>query len=158
VLERLGGFDEVLRAGADADLCQRALAGGAQYAGEEAMASFHAVEERGLVGRLRDSRHLGELAVLLGRHPGLRDHLFARIFWSDAHAYAVLGACGLGAVRRRPVAMLLAAPWLYRRRPRRGRPHRRRRQLLALPAWALIDLVESAVLARAAIRHRTVVL
>jgi hypothetical protein len=54
--------------------------------------------------------------------------------------------------------MLLAAPWLYRRRPRRGRPHRRRRQLLALPAWALIDLVESAVLARAAIRHRTVVL
>jgi Glycosyl transferase family 2 len=158
LVESLGAFVEDWLVGEDTDLNLRALAAGASYVGDPAMLTRHAVEEGSLLAAVRGSGRWGDLAQLLGRHPELREHLFLGTFWSDAHAWLLLAAAGLAAGRRAPAALALAIPWIACRPARGGGWRGLLRHALELPGWALIDLAEIAVLARAGRRHGVLVL
>jgi GT2 family glycosyltransferase len=158
LLEQLGGFREGWLVGEDTDLLLRALATGASYVGDAAMATNHAIEEGTLLDWIRGAGRWRDLPELAALHPEFRELLFARVFWKDAHAWLLLAAGGVLATRRRPIAAALVLPYMAARPWRGGGVRGRLRHLLELPGWALIDLAEIAVLARASIRVGTPVL
>jgi glycosyltransferase involved in cell wall biosynthesis len=163
LLERLGGFAEDMRTGEDAELAQRAARAGAPIVGDARMRTYHAVDEGGIVAALRGVPRWGDLALLIARHPGLRAHLFLRVFWKREHALLGLALAGGGLARRpgaaRLAGIVIVAPWALARSNHHGPGIRgRARQILALPGWAVLDLAEIAVLARASARHRTLIM
>jgi GT2 family glycosyltransferase len=158
LVRRLGGFAEDLWIGEDTDLCLRARGAGARYVGDRSIATRHAVEEGRLLDWIRAAPRWADEPRLVARHPGLREHLFARVFWKDSHGWLPVALIGLALARRRPLALALVVPWVRTRPFRGGGLRGRLRHLAELPGYALIDLAETAVLARASVRHRTVVL
>ena len=158
LLDRLGGFEESWLVGEDTDLNRRALRTGASYVGDLGMPTHHAVEEGWLPDWLRGAGRWRDLTRLFGRHPDLRRYLFARIFWKDTHGLLLLGLAGLPLARRRPAALALLLPWATARPVRGGGFRGALRQVLELPGWALIDLTEMGVLARASARERVLIL
>jgi GT2 family glycosyltransferase len=158
LLDRLGGFDEDWRVAEDTDLNRRALATGAAYVGDPVMSTYHCIEEGTLLDWLRGAARWSDLARLVRRHPDIRRHLFARFFWKDTHALVLLAGAGLVFARRRPMTLALVLPWAAARPVRGGGPRGALRHLLELPGWALIDLAELAVLARASLHHRALIL
>jgi GT2 family glycosyltransferase len=157
LIERLGGFDESVYTGEDADLCARALAVGASFVGEPRMLTYHAVEEGFLLDWVRDAARWGDLALLVKRHPQLRSAFPLRFFWRPSHIWmlAALGAACL--TRRKLLWAPLAARWALEHRFSAG-THGRLRRLAALPGWALIDLAEIVSLARGSARHHSIFL
>lgn len=163
LLERVGGFDErrPLTTGEDSDLLRRAIKSGAAHVGAPEVLTYHAVEARTLLGRIRLAGRWGDLPELVRRHPEFRRQQPLRIFWKPSHPRMLLAAAGVGvaAVRREPWWALLAVPWVRLRWPRHGRrPRGVIRSLSELPGRAAIDAAEIAVLARGSIRHRTLFL
>ena len=163
LLERLGGFDEAapMAVGEDTDLLQRARKAGAPYVGAPEMLTYHAVEARTLLGRMRFAARWGGLAELVRRHPELRREQPLRMFWKPTHPWLLFGAAGLLAavLRREPLWALLVVPWARERWPWHGY-HARGviRSLSELPALAAIDATEVAALARGSVRHRSLFL
>jgi GT2 family glycosyltransferase len=157
LVERLGGFDEAVMTGEDADLCARARAVGASFLGDSGMLTYHAVEEGSLLDWVLDAGRWGDLALLVKRHPELRSYFPRRYFWRPSHMwmFATLGAFCL--TRRSVVWGPLAARWALEHRFHAG-THGRWRRLAALPGWAIIDLAEMAALARGSARHRSLLL
>lgn len=157
LLERLDGFDEgfgLRPAGEDTDLAWRALAAGAaaEFAGDALV--HHAVVELGYAGMLRDGTRWGACARLFARRPEARAILYHGVFWNVWHYLLVRSA----------VALLLAPPWL---RAILVRPHldalRRRARGAGAGGWAvpyllIYDAVETAAMARGALRSRAPVL
>jgi glycosyltransferase involved in cell wall biosynthesis len=143
VLERLEGFAEHLPApaGEDTDLWLRAQEAGTPVAAAPEALVWHAVTVLGLLAALRGMGRWQHVAYVVRRHPAIRRELALGVFWKPAHAWLVLALAGLGLSRRRPVAAVLAAPWLWsaRRSPRR----------------LVLDVAELAVAARGAVRYRT---
>ena len=140
LLERLGGFDErepPLQGGEDTDLAQRAIEAGAAYVGAPEALTWHAVEPGSLAARLRSIPRWQHLAYVVRRHPRMRRHLFAGVFWRPSHAALPVALVALAGARRRParaVAGLL--PWALLARPRYGSSPRGRgpgRQRAARP-------------------------
>jgi glycosyltransferase involved in cell wall biosynthesis len=162
LLEALGGFDERLpRAAAeDTDLALRAQERGAELAAAPAMLTYHCVEPGSLLSRLRDMGRWQHLAYIVGRHPQLREGMPARIFWKPAHARLPLALAGAAVARRSPLlGAALAAPWVAESLPSYGSsPRGIARAACELPGRLLIDLAETAVLARGSIRYRSLIL
>lgn len=163
LLERIGGFDEVapMAVGEDTDLLQRARKSGAAYVGVPEMLTYHAVEPRTLLARLRFAARWGDLAELVRRHPELRREQPLRLFWKPTHPRLLLAAAGfLVAIRRRqPLCALAAVPWARVAWPWHGRhPRGVLRSLSELPARAAIDATEIVTLARGSVRHRSLFL
>jgi len=160
LVQRLGGLAEDLHVGEDTDLSLRAQATGARVLGDERMLTYHAVDEGGLLGRLRESRRWSDLPVLVARQPKLRWELTLGVFWKREHALLLLAVAGVGlaAPRRGSLPLLLALPWALARRDHGGGLRGSMRRAAALPAWALIDAAEIAVLASASARDRSLVL
>lgn len=158
LVERLGGLAEDLHVGEDTDLALRGQALGAPFLGDGRMRTYHAVDEGRLRDRLREARRWSDLPLLMRRRPKLRSQLTLGIFWKREHALLLLAWAGLAARRRSPLAGLLAVPWALARRDHGGGLRGSARRLASLPAWVLIDATEIAVLARASLRHRSVVL
>jgi GT2 family glycosyltransferase len=174
LLERCGGFDEVMQGGEDADLAQRALDAGAHYVGAPEVLTYHAVHAHGLIGSLRSLRRWEHLAALVKRHPQLRQSFTARLFWRETHAWLLLaiggGALASAPARRGPcrratttgavaAAALAALPWAIKSAPSYGPSARgRARAALELPGRAVIDVAEIAVLLRGSVRYRTILL
>lgn len=159
VLEQLGGFHEDgWLTCEDTDLLLRALEQGVPYLGEPSMLTFHCVEEGTLLDALRATRRWRDLPALIDRHPEMRRHLFARLFWKDTHAWLLLALLGLGSTRSRAAAPLLVLPWALARPARGGGWRGKLRHLSELPGWAAIDVAEMAVLAAASLRTRVAVL
>jgi glycosyltransferase involved in cell wall biosynthesis len=159
LLERLGGFDPTFRfaAGEDTDLLFRALAVGAPLIAAPEMLTYHAVDARTLLGRLRTIPRWGELARVVRRHPEIRRHQPLRIFWKPTHpAFLLAAAAGVAAVRsRRTGWSVLALPWLVTTWPFHGRhPRGVVRSLSELPGRAVLDAAEVVALARGSVRHR----
>jgi len=158
LLDAVGGFDETYpdAAGEDADLAIRARgAGGALVAAPEVL-TYHAVET-GLVARLRTAWRWQHLALLVRRHPELREVFPAGGYaWKASHVELLAAAAGLALARRIPLATLAAAPYVRRSFPRD--PRRAVRGVLDLPGRAIVDAVELTALARGSIRHRTLLL
>jgi glycosyltransferase involved in cell wall biosynthesis len=165
LLDRLGGFDETMDGGEDAELAQRAIAAGAILAGAPEVLTYHAVHARGLLGTLRTLPRWQHLAGLVKRHPALRRSFTARLFWRETHPLLLLGAGGILLARRpglgryRATATLLVLPWALRAAPSYGAsPRGRVRAAAELPGRAVLDIAEIAVLARGSIRYRTLLL
>lgn len=155
LLERLGGFDESFRfpAGEDTDLGWRARACGATPAFEPRARVFHAVHTLGAIGRVRAARRWGDIPRVVRRHPELRAGMRFGIFWRPSHARFALAAAGLAvAARHPPLGLLMALPWARRWRPVHGSwPG----TIAALPGHALVDAVETAVVAAGSVRARS---
>jgi hypothetical protein len=160
LLERLGGFDEAMEGGEDAELAQRAIARGVALLGAPEVLTYHAVHARGLAGTLRTLPRWQHLAGLVKRHPKLRRSFVARVFWRDTHALVLVALGGAVLARRRvPLAMALFVPWAVRAAPSYGASVRGNvRSVAELPGRAVIDLAEIAVLARGSVRYRTILL
>jgi glycosyltransferase involved in cell wall biosynthesis len=157
LVERVGGFDELVLTGEDADLCARARAAGAGFFGDSRMRTYHAVDEGTLLDWVRDARRWGDLALLVKRHPDLRSRFPLRYFWRPSHVWMLATLLAWGLTRRRLVWGPLAARWALEHRFHAG-THGRWRRLAALPGWAIIDLAEMAALARGSARHRSILL
>jgi GT2 family glycosyltransferase len=159
LLEQAGGFDEALplAAGEDTDLAIRAQALGAPLVAAPEVVTYHAVEATTLPARLRETWRWQHLAYIVRRHPQLRAHMPLRLFWKPSHAALLPALAGLGLARRHPLlALLLAAPWVAISRPAYGTgPRGVARAASELPARMAIDVVETAAMARGAVRHRT---
>jgi GT2 family glycosyltransferase len=157
LLERIGGFDErepPLEGGEDTDLCRRAIEAGADYVGAPAALTWHAVDAPGLSGRLRSIRRWQHLAYTVKRHPAMRAHLFARVFWRPSHAALPLALLGL--LARRPWLML---PWALLARPRYGSsPRGLARSASELPGRFVVETAELATAVRGSARYRTLFL
>ncbi len=65
---------------------------------------------------MREAWRWTHLADILARHPHLRSHLVAGLFWKADHGWLLLALAGL--VLRRPA---LAAPYVWRRLRGTGR-------------------------------------
>lgn len=159
LLERLGGFDPSfpVAAGEDTDLLQRALAAGARHVGAPGTLTYHAVEVSSLRAALRDRWRWRFQAMLVRRHPVLREPMPLRLFWKPRHARFALALAGAAVARRAPLlGLALALPWARAATPSYGGSARGRlRAISELPAAAAIDAVEMAAVARGAIEERT---
>lgn len=168
VLERLGGFDERFRLpyGEDTDLAWRAKEAGCRSAFVPEALVWHEVFASNFAERLRDSRRREGVVLALARHPGLRRTLDNPFFYRPTHPHALLAAAGVAVAAARPrslrgavLAAALAAPYAWERtRGREGIWCRKREWPLYLPAFLAADLADIAVLARASLRHRTLLL
>jgi hypothetical protein len=159
LLERLGGFDEEMAGGEDAELAQRAIGAGVSLVGAPEVLTYHAVHSGGLVATLRTLPRWQHLAGLVKRHPSLRGSFVLGMFWRDRHAL-LLAAIGAAALSRRAApGLALTAAWGVRAAPSYGPSARGRiRAVAELPGRAIIDLAEIAVLARGSLRYRTFLL
>lgn len=155
LLERLGGIDERLTTGEDADLAWRALEDGTPAVFARDAVVFHAIEKLGVRGHLRLARRWTD-AMALFRYRGFRDDVaYGHIFWRRQHALfleALLG--GLAGLRFR-LALLLILPYLRHLRHRcreSGAP------LALAPYFALFDAIETVTAVQGGIRHRVLVI
>lgn len=159
LLERLGGFDEQMRVGEDADLAARARRAGAVIVGAPQLLAFHAVEDHFLLGAIGSQGRSRDLAVLVKRNPELRRSLLLGVWWKPEHAAFAAALCGLAARRRGRWAMGLSVPWIALSMRHRGRDARGVvRAISELPGHAAICAAEIAVLASGSLRERTLIL
>jgi GT2 family glycosyltransferase len=158
-LEHVGGFDETFeRAGEDTDLAWRLRDAGAPWIAVPDAVVDHAVETPGLRGALRVAARFVDSPRLVRRHPGLRAHFAAGLFFSPAHAWWLLGVLGIGRAvcRCELLALGLTAPWLSWHLTRYGRtPRGAARAALELPGNVLVDGAQVAAFAVASVRERT---
>lgn len=161
LLTRLDGFDEEFEFGSeDTDLGLRALAAGASHIYRDDALVWHAVTSRPLPIALREAARFPTEPLVLRRHPRQRAAIYGHYFRDRSHATLLLAAAGTLLARRWPVLAAAAAlPYIelnvdFARRS----PRKLARQLLGLPSRALVDAVEVAATARAAWRHRVLVI
>ncbi len=128
---------------------------GAELRWREDAEVLHAVDDLGPLGYLRLAHRGADSALMFRRHPELRRRTaYAGIFWKRAHARLLLAALGLAVavLGRRPLALLLAAPYVKGLRGR-ARDRDASPALLAL-YLVLYDAVDLTTAARGSIRHR----
>lgn len=160
VLDRLGGFDESMLTGEDADLVNRARDAGVDVVAAPEVLVYHAVHTPSLPARLRGAARWRFMPLLVRRHPRLRAAVALRWFWKPRHATFALALLGL-ALRRRlgALALLLVLPWAIQARPHYGRtPRGLVRAAAELPAQAAIDAAELSALAWGSAEHRSLLL
>ena len=159
LLERLGGFDEdFVASGEDTDLALRAIDAGARPAFASEAVVRHAVVAQPLWTAAREGwERWSTTPLLFRRHPEHRRHLYAGVFFNEAHAALAVLAAGAIAFRSRPRGVALAAaPYALLALDRRNLgPRGLARQALHLPAKAIADGARAAGLLRGAIRHRS---
>jgi glycosyltransferase involved in cell wall biosynthesis len=158
LLEHLGGFDESFgRAmGEDTDLGWRAREAGRERVFVAAARVSHAVHQVGLIGSLRDTLRVQDMAAVLRRHRELRGALHHRVFLTPEHEQLLAALTGVALARRtRGGSLALAVPYLLGRRRRHpgwaG-------ALASTPGYVLIDAAEILVLVVGSGRNRTLLL
>jgi GT2 family glycosyltransferase len=159
LLERVGGLDERIGAGEDADLALRARAtGAAQVPAHDALV-HHEVRALTAGEMISENRRWESLVLFAKLNPAVRRYLPLRVFWKIEHPYALLAAAGLLGAARRPVLLALCLPYLVVERKRKGTGLADRALAMRqAPVRLLVDLAEIATFARASVRHRTLVL
>jgi GT2 family glycosyltransferase len=165
LLEALGGFDEAFRVAEDTDLAWRAKEAGARTTFAADALVRHDVSVSSFRARLRDTTTWSSIPLVVRRHPQLRDLVHRRWFWKESHPAALVAAAGLavvgrpGAGRRARVAgLVLLAPYVRYRTSVAPLPGGPRRRLAAIPGALAVDLAEIAVMCRASVRHRSLLL
>jgi glycosyltransferase involved in cell wall biosynthesis len=160
LLERVDGFDQEAfdqsPGGEDCDLAWRAIATGAEPVFEPAALVHHAVDRVGPSGMLRVAARWTTPMLAYARHPELRRDFVGGIFWKRTHYWLARTILGLLLPSRlAPVRVWLMYPYLRdiwaRGRVLGGGP-------LLAPWYVLLDLVEMAAVARAAVRYRRLML
>ena len=105
------------------------------------------------------------VVLAVGRHPQARDYCYRRWFYQPSHPLALLALSGMtvAAASRLPAAWRVAGaacvlPYVRLRTMVHPLRVRRRYRLAITPIAFVADLAEVAVLARASVRHRTLLL
>jgi GT2 family glycosyltransferase len=161
LLERTGGFDELLptAAGEDTDLAMRARAAGAGYVGQPDAVVNHAVEAYSLRAYLRVTWKWRHLPLVVKRHAEIRKLYKFGLFWRPGHMWLLLAVAGLASTPYSRRATLLALPYANNLLGRRGRnPRSRLRAATEIPGRVVVDSVELGGLAWGSVRHRTLFL
>lgn len=162
LLEELGGFwDEPVWGGEDTDLALRAQRAGADYVGAPEVLAYHAVVPHSFLTALKWGFRWGDLALMVKRHPELREHLPMWVFWKRTHVWLGPAAAGAFLARRRGAAWAaLAIPYLLHAAPQEygTGPRGRVRAMMELPGRAAVDAAEMLSLARGSARFRTFIL
>lgn len=169
VLEQCGGFDEGFRYpyGEDVDLGLRALESGARAVFAPDAVVEHDVSPSSLMAQIRNLPREEGQVLAVRRHPTFRSKLHRRYWLRPSHPPAlmaggalVLGLYGLARHRMPVVGAAAAATLPYvDHRLRKGRLFRTKAHLpWVIPQALILDLAEVAVLLRASLRHRTLVL
>ncbi len=179
VLEAVGGFDEdgfrYRRAGPggrrraingeDTDLAWRAKEAGFRSTFVPGALVHHDVHPSDFRTYLRDVRRYEGLVLLLRKHPALRRRLAPRGFYRPIHAAALVALAGLVTLAARPRSPAAragagaGAAW-YAWQCRRGHhsPGPRWRWATVVPRSFVAQLYAVAVMGRASVRHRVLVL
>jgi len=160
-VEASGGFEERFRAGEDTDLALRVVPDGRDAAFAEDALVHHDVRPSEFAGALRETLRWIDLPLVVRRHPQVRRTLLhRRVFWKKSHPPALLAAAGivLAAGSRRPLPLLLVAPWVAFRVARQPLTPGRKRRWIVLPQGLVLDLLEVVVMVRGSVRYRTFVL
>ena len=164
VLDTVGGFDENFRFpyGEDIDLAWRAIEHGFSFAAADDAVVHHEVTRSSYRDRWVDARRLDGLVHAIAKQPRARDGLPHGHWASPSHPPALLAALGLAEVafgrgRHRWLGLALTVPYLHHRTGVGGL-WLRRRWPVTIPLALLLDWREIAVLLRASLRHRTLVL
>jgi glycosyltransferase involved in cell wall biosynthesis len=160
MIAELGGFDAeayVSHGGEDTDLAWRAISNGAPTTFAERARAYHAVNQIGLLGRLRFAGHWSESMLVYKRYPELRDAVFTkRIFWKPWHyALARVVIAMLLPRRLHFVRPYLIIPYLRSLQMRYRHEGGNVAHVLFYP---LEDAVEVGAMVRASVRHRMLVL
>jgi GT2 family glycosyltransferase len=160
-LESADGLEERLGTGEDTDLALRVLAAGGDvvFAGDALV--HHDVRPSEFVAALRETFRWTDLPLVARRHPEARHTLLhRRVFWRSTHPTALLALVGiaLAVARRRPLPLVLLAPWIRVRVVTQPLTPGPRRRWVVLPQALVLDLLEVAVMVRGSVRHRTLVL
>jgi GT2 family glycosyltransferase len=158
LLERIGGFDERIRIGAeDVDLAMRALEAGARAVFADDALVSHEVVERSLPDAVRFAARWRTLPAVVGRHPRLRAAFpwHGRV-WRESHARLLLALAGLALAPVHSAFLVWCVPYVTLRRG--WYPRELARAVAELPGVALVDAAELAVLGFASARARTLLL
>ena len=166
LLESLGGFDESFRHpyGEDTDLGLRAVAAGAMFAFADDAVVRHDVSPSSPVARVRAASRLEGVVLAVARHPRLREQMTGSVFTKPHHPHVLASIAGLALIlgglqsRRVAVGLLLQLPFLWYRTFVEQLPARKWKWPVVLPLALAVDIVNLAALARASIKHRTLVL
>ncbi|CAN5813449.1 hypothetical protein BH24ACT3_BH24ACT3_05750 [soil metagenome] len=165
LLEDLGGFDQGFRHpfGEDIDLALRALDTGARAAYADDALVHHDITPSSYRRRLADVPRQAGMVRTVRNHPTFRARLHHGVFVKPTHPPALLAALGAGLAAARPtrpvniaLGVALTVPYVHRRI--RAGLWGRREWPVTIPLALVADLLEIAVLARASVRHRTLVL
>ena len=165
-LEGVGGFDESFRQpfGEDTDLAWRVKAAGGRSVYTAEAVVLHDIIPLTYGQHLARLRRREGLVRALGRHPGLRSDIGLGLFLWPTHppalAVAATGAAALVRPSLRTWAAAAAAGAWYAHACRWNtqKPRRRAAWAAVVPLRLVADLYEIGVLARASVRHRTVLL
>ncbi len=155
-LESTGGFAEDIGwYGEDAEAGWRVVDGGwgRTFAPDAVVA--HDVEERPFRWHLRNAYLERNLIGVGKRHPGFAAETYWRPWaWRPEMAGMAVALVGVAGTLASPWSLVLAAPWLWQRWPRRGF----RSMPLLGPKRAALDAVALAGHVEGSLRHRTFVL
>lgn len=149
LLERVGGFDEGLHGGEDTDLAWRVREAGGRAAWAQDGVVWHALRPVTFAAQLRSLPRWAGLALVVRRHPQLRELAHHRYFWKRSHPPALLALLGLAGAPLTPWALLALAPlWVWRVNG------------FGLRAAEVVvnDLAETLVMVAGSLRHRAVLL
>jgi glycosyltransferase involved in cell wall biosynthesis len=166
-LERLQGFDESFRYpyGEDTDLAWRAKELGAKTVFVDDAIVLHEIWPSRYRAYLRDIRRREGMVMLFSKHPDLRGHIGMGVLYRPGHLESVMAAAGLGLLAadvrsptRWAIAAGLGARYAWACRKARHRPHRKVDWIAVVPLTFFADLYDTAVMARASIKYRTLLL
>ena len=115
VLAEVGGFDEHLHGGEDADLAWRVRESGASHGWAPDAVVWHAVRAVSFPDQLRSLPRWAGLPLVVRRHPELRRLAHRRVFWKDSHPAALLALVSLLLSGRDRRALVGVIPLLARR-------------------------------------------
>ena len=171
ILERLDGFDESfpLPFGEDVDLGWRAKEAGYAIRWEAHAIVVHDVAHttvlRDWVAALKDTRRRRYAALMVKRHPGLREKMHRRWFFKPSHPPTVLAVFSLATIALAPsdargwaLAGALAVPWITHRAVTAPLQGRKRNYPILLPMGFVADLAEVEAVLEGSLRFRTVLI
>jgi GT2 family glycosyltransferase len=168
VLEQLGGFDESFRFayGEDTDLAWRAKAAGVGTTFADDAVVFHEVAPSDWLTYTKAMRRSESLVLLVSKHPGVRALSGQKLFWRPVHFAGGLVAISAIAVaarsRFRPgwfvLGVALMKYWQASRSERREARASMATWVALSPLTLVSDLYELAIMARASVRYRTLLL
>jgi glycosyltransferase involved in cell wall biosynthesis len=149
-LAAVGGFDARLHGGEDTDLAWRVRETGATHGWAPDALVWHARRTVTFPEQLRSLSRWSGIPLVVKRHPQLRALAHRRYFWKPSHPPALLALAGLVAAPLDRRALLAVLPLL-------GQQVRQAGVREGLQQ-AVNDVVETAVLVKGSLQHRTVLL
>ena len=167
LLEKLGGFDESFRFpyGEDTDLAWRAREAGARTTFVHGALVRHDVWPSDYWAHLRDMRRREGLVLAFHKHPQLRGYLGRGVFFRPIHPSTATASVCLVSLMAKPrdrarwAALAGAGLWYaWVCHLVRHKPPRRWQWTFVVPLANIPDVYEVALMARASVKYRTLLL